>query len=220
MIHFNYKQSNKFKFIEKYMNKITFLIKFIDVNYDSCTIKFDYDALNSFNEKAWIMQLEKYNFNLRFNTDGDIDKVHTPNIKQEKKINLISKKKIKNKNTKKNSPKKEKEKIVLNNNINKNPNKAEFIGDSNKNTLTVEIKEPAIILKHLETNGKMKLRKYNITEKDENQLTLNKNIIDIFKSLCDLSQEYIKKENDKKAEISGKGSEKNLYYSYNKKLVK
>ena len=220
MIHFNYKQSNKFKFIEKYMNKITFLIKFIDVNYDTCTIKFDYDALNSFNEKAWIMQLEKYNFNLRFNTDGDIDKVHTPNIKQEKKINLISKKKIKNKNTKKNSPKKEKEKIVLNNNINKNPNKAEFIGDSNKNTLTVEIKEPAIILKHLETNGKMKLRKYNITEKDENQLTLNKNIIDIFKSLCDLSQEYIKKENDKKAEISGKGSEKNLYYSYNKKLVK
>ena len=52
IIHFNYKQFNKFKFMEKYMNKITFLIKFIDVNYENSTIKFDYDSLNLFKEMA------------------------------------------------------------------------------------------------------------------------------------------------------------------------
>ena len=38
IIHFNYKQINKFKFMAKYMNKITFLIKSIDVNYENSTI--------------------------------------------------------------------------------------------------------------------------------------------------------------------------------------
>ena len=222
IIHFNYKQFNKFKFMEKYMNKITFLIKFIDVNYVNSTIKFDYDSLNSFKEKAWISQLEKYNCNLKKNLDNRND-INTnnisPKINAENKIKL-SPKKSKNKKIKKNLVKKEEEKMLQNNNINNNPNKAEFFGDTSKNILSVEIKEPAIILKYLENDGKMKIRKFNILEADENKLILGKkNIIDVVNNLCDLSKEYIKKENEKKAEIQ-KNSEKNLYYSYNKKLVK
>ena len=38
-------------------------------------------------------------------------------------------------------------------------------------------------------------------------------------NICDLTQDYIKKEKEKKVEIA-KTSEKNLYYSFNKKLVK
>ena len=58
-INFNYYQFNKFKTIEKYMNKISFIIKFLDINYENSTVKFDYDSLNSFNEKSWINQLKK-----------------------------------------------------------------------------------------------------------------------------------------------------------------
>ena len=222
IIHFNYKQFNKFKFMEKYMNKITFLIKFIDVNYENSTIKFDYDSLNLFKEKAWISQLEKYNCNLKknLNSSNDINTSNSsPKMNTENKIKF-SPIKSKNKKGKKNLIKKEEEKMMQNNNINNNPNKAEFIGDTSKNILNVEIKEPAIILKYIENEGKMKIRKFNILEEDENKLLLSqKNIIDVVNNLCDLSQEYIKKDNEKKAEIQ-KNSEKNLYLSYNKKLVK
>ena len=215
MIHFNYKQFNKFKFMEKYMDKITFLIKFIDVNYENSTIKFDYDSLNSFKEKAWVSQLEKYNKNIKLNLISDnnhnITNNNSPKVNKENKIKF-SPKKNKKKNIKRNSPKKEDEKMLQKDNINNNPNKVEFIGDSNKSTLSVEIKEPAIILKYLENKGNMKLRKFNILAPDEKKLVLDqKNIIDIFNNLCELSQEYIKKDNEKKIEIN-KHPEKNLFY--------
>ena len=219
VIHFNYKQFSKFKYIEKYMNKITFLIKFIDVNYEKSTIRFDYESLNLFNEKDWISQLERYNCNLSLKIDSNISNIITPKIIQEKKIKM-SPKKSKNKNIKSSTITKEEEKMLLNNNLNNNPNKAEFVGDSNKKILSVEIKESTIVLKNLENNGKMKYRKFNILKEDENKLILNKkNMIELVNNLCDLCQEYIKKDNEKKAE-SVKSSEKNLYSSYNKKLVK
>ena len=68
---------------------------------------------------------------------------------------------------------------MQNNNINNNPNKAEFIRDTSKNILNVEIGEPAIILKYIGNEGKMKIRKFNILEEDENKLLLRqKNIIE------------------------------------------
>ena len=218
-IHFNYKQFNKFKFIEKYMDKISFLIKFLDINYETNTVKFNYDSLNIFNEKLWILQLEKYNINPKNNLVESIigQKLNNDNSIKISKINIKSKK-----NNKINTPTKMKEiedEKNLNNNLN-NHNRAEFVGDSNKHSLIVEIKEPAIILKYLENEGKIKLKKFNVLEEDENKLISKKhNVVDIIKTSCDLSQYYIQKEKEKKVEIH-KNSEKNLYYSYNKKLVK
>ena len=232
IIHFNYRQFNKIKFMEKYMDKITFLIKFIDVNYENSTIKFDYDSINNFKEKAWISQLKKYNRNLKLNLDMDntntnndikiinktVNKISTDNnkIKFNNKSRNNKKKNIKN-----NSSIKEDEKINTNNNINNNPNKAEFYGDTSRNTLSVEIREPEIILKYLENKGKIKKKIFKIPEADENKLISNqKNILDVFTNLCDLSQKYIQKEIEKEKAEKPKSSEKNLYYSYNKKLVK
>ena len=214
-IFFNYNQFNKLKFISNYMNKISFLIKFMDVNYENLSLKFDYDSLNSFNEKDWISQLEKYNFNFKsIMVNNIISSNNTStnsglNIKP-KKINIGKLKEIK-----------EEEKINQNNNTN-NPNRAEFIGDSNKNSLIIELKEPIIVIKYFEKEGKTKAKKYNILENDENKIILKKNnILNVVNNIYDLSTDYIKKEKDKEKRAEAtKSTEKNLYYSYNKKMFK
>jgi hypothetical protein len=214
-IFFNYNQFNKLKFISNYMNKISFLIKFMDVNYENLSLKFDYDSLNSFNEKDWISQLEKYNFNFKsIMVNNIISSNNTStnsglNIKP-KKINIGKLKEIK-----------EEEKINQNNNTN-NPNRAEFIGDSNKNSLIIELKEPIIVIKYFEKEGKTKAKKYNILESDENKIILKKNnILNVVNNIYDLSTDYIKKEKDKEKRAEAtKSTEKNLYYSYNKKMFK
>ena len=63
VIHFNYSHFNKFKQMEKYMPKISFLMKFIDISYENKTIHFDYETLNNFNEKKWMSDVGKYNMN-------------------------------------------------------------------------------------------------------------------------------------------------------------
>ena len=101
-----------------------------------------------------------------------------------------------------------------------NPNRAEFMGDSSKNSLVIEIKEPVIFLKCLQNDGKVIFKKFNVVEEDENKLIISKkNLVNVVQNICDLTQDYIKKEKEKKVEIA-KTSEKNLYYSFNKKLVK
>jgi hypothetical protein len=214
-IFFNYNQFNKLKFISNYMNKISFLIKFMDVNYENLSLKFDYDSLNSFNEKDWISQLEKYNFNFKsIMVNNIISSNNTStnsglNIKP-KKINIGKLKEIK-----------EEEKINQNNNTN-NPNRAEFIGDSNKKSVIIELKEPIIVIKYFEKEGKTKSKKYNILESDENKIILKKNnILNVVNNIYDLSTDYIKKEKDKEKRAEAtKSTEKNLYYSYNKKMFK
>ena len=218
-IHFNYKQFNKFKFMEKYMDKISFLIKFLDINYEANSIKFDYDSLNIFNEKLWILQLEKYNINSkkdligtfigkRPNSENNI-KISKINIKGKKNNKMNISTKIKEIEDEKN----------LNNNLN-NRNRAEFVGTSKNHSLIVEIKEPIINLKFLENEGKIKFKTFNVLEEDENKLISKKNnVVDIINNSCDLIQYYIQKEKDKKLEIH-KNSEKNLYFSYNKKIPK
>ena len=73
-IHFNYSHFKKFESMEKYMKKTSFLLKFIDVNYDSSTIDFDYESLNAFDEKKWTKELEKYNSNLEIKTENIVNK--------------------------------------------------------------------------------------------------------------------------------------------------
>ena len=220
-IHFSYKQFSKFKFIEKYMNKITFLIKFLNINYETSTVKFDYESLNAFNEKAWLSELEKYNINYNLNSSVKNNTI----IQRPKSENNNIKVNIKPKNKKiinniRNIMKEIKEdESVQNLNIN-NPNKAEFKGDSSKNSLAIEIKEPVIILKYLENDGKIKLKKFNVIKEDENKLMISqKNILNAIQNIFDLTQDYIKIEKGIKPE-NIKSPEKNLYYSFNKKLVK
>ena len=220
-IHFSYKQFSKFKFIEKYMNKITFLIKFLNINYETSTVKFDYESLNAFNEKAWLSQLEKYNINYNLNSSVKNNTI----IQRPKSENNNIKVNIKPKNKKiinniRNIMKEIKEDENIQNLNTNNPNKAEFKGDSSKNSLAIEIKEPVIILKYLENDGKIKLKKFNVIKEDENKLMISqKNILNAIQNIFDLTQDYIKIENGKKPE-NIKSPEKNLYYSFNKKLVK
>ena len=62
-IHFNYSHFTKCKSMEKYMKKASFLLKFINIDYEKSTILFDYDSLNAFDEKKWINEIEKYKLN-------------------------------------------------------------------------------------------------------------------------------------------------------------
>ena len=64
-VHFNYSQFTKFKSMEKYMKKTSFLIKFLNINYDKCEVSFDYESLNGFDEMKWMNEIEKYNFNYK-----------------------------------------------------------------------------------------------------------------------------------------------------------
>ena len=44
------------------MKKTSFLLKFLDINYENYSIDFDYESLNTFDEKNWIKENEKYNY--------------------------------------------------------------------------------------------------------------------------------------------------------------
>jgi hypothetical protein len=60
-IYFNFNQFQKFQKMEKYIDKISFLIKFIDINYAKKSVNIDYKSLDNFNEKKWIKDFNKYN---------------------------------------------------------------------------------------------------------------------------------------------------------------
>lgn len=64
-LHFNYSQYSKFKSMEKYMKKTSFLLKFLNIDYENSTISFNYETLNSFDEKKWMKEVEKYNLNYK-----------------------------------------------------------------------------------------------------------------------------------------------------------
>ena len=61
--HFNIEQLRKFQKMEALVDKLSFFIKFIKINYDNESISFDFEAFNSFNEEVWIKDMNKYNFN-------------------------------------------------------------------------------------------------------------------------------------------------------------
>ena len=60
-IYFNFNQFQKFQKMEKYIDKISFLIKFIDINYTNKSVTIDYKSIDNFNEKAWIKDYNQYN---------------------------------------------------------------------------------------------------------------------------------------------------------------
>ena len=60
-IYFNFNQFKKFQKMEKYIDKISFLIKFIDINYTKKSVTIDYKSLDNFNETEWIKDYKQYN---------------------------------------------------------------------------------------------------------------------------------------------------------------
>ena len=74
-IHFNYFHFTKFKSMEKYMKKTSFLLKFINIHYDKTTISFDYDALNAFDENNWMNEIEKYKLNYESEIQTENNKI-------------------------------------------------------------------------------------------------------------------------------------------------
>ena len=60
-IYFNFEQFHKFQKLEKFIDKISFLIKFIDINYIHKKVIMNYKALDNFNENEWIKDFKKYN---------------------------------------------------------------------------------------------------------------------------------------------------------------
>ena len=65
--HFNIDQLRKFQIMEVLVDKLSFFIKFIKINYDNETISFDFDSFNSFKENLWIKDMKKYNFKYLLN---------------------------------------------------------------------------------------------------------------------------------------------------------
>ena len=61
VFHFNFEQTRKFQTMEKYIDTIRLLIKFLNINYENETISFDFDSFNTFNVTNWILELKKYN---------------------------------------------------------------------------------------------------------------------------------------------------------------
>ncbi len=60
-VHFNFNQFQKCQKMEKYIDKISFLIKFIDIDYTKKSVSVDYKSIDIFNENEWIKDYKKYN---------------------------------------------------------------------------------------------------------------------------------------------------------------
>ena len=60
-IYFNFNQFQKFQKMEKYIDKISFLIKFIDINYTKKSVTIDYKSIDNFDENKWIKDYNQYN---------------------------------------------------------------------------------------------------------------------------------------------------------------
>ena len=60
-IYFNFAQFIKFQKLEKFIDKISFLIKYIDINYLHKKASMNYKALDNFDENEWIKDYKRYN---------------------------------------------------------------------------------------------------------------------------------------------------------------
>ena len=61
--HFNLDHLRKFQVMEMFVNKLSFFLKFLKIDYENKTISFDFDSFNEFNEFNWIENFHKYNIN-------------------------------------------------------------------------------------------------------------------------------------------------------------
>ena len=164
-IHFNYAQFTKFKSMERYMIKPTFLIKFLNINYEKSIIGFDYESLNAFEEMKWINEIEKYNLNY----ESEVKKENIIINKEEVKMGIP---------------------LVNSKNI------VEFAGPIKGTSIVIEIKQPIILLRHINKDGKIDTKEIEVFEEEENKLSINENndIINLTKNIFEISIYHKKKE--------------------------
>ena len=60
-IYFNFNQFEKIQKMEKYIDKISFFIKFINIDDIKKVVTMDYKSLDNFDENKWIKNYNKYN---------------------------------------------------------------------------------------------------------------------------------------------------------------
>ena len=87
IIHFNFYQMQKFVKIEKYLNKVLFFIKFLDICYEDNTISYNYEELDNFEVEKWVKDVQKFNIGGYFNESEEKNEKkeleflgNTPNI--------------------------------------------------------------------------------------------------------------------------------------------
>ena len=61
--HFNLDHLRKFQVMEMFVNKLSFFLKFLKIDYANKRISFDFESFNEFNEFDWIKNFNKYNIN-------------------------------------------------------------------------------------------------------------------------------------------------------------
>ena len=61
--HFNLDHLRKFQIMEMFVNKLSFFLKFLKIDYENKKISFDFDSFHEFNEFDWIKNFNKYNIN-------------------------------------------------------------------------------------------------------------------------------------------------------------
>ena len=157
IIHLNYNQIKKFELMEKYVDKVSLLIKFLDINYEKGTVSINYHALNLFDEQKWIKDLEKY------------DLTYLDFLEQNMKLKL--------KETEKN----EGEENIYNPQ-NKN-NVIEYEGMKKNTIITIEMKCPIAVNRWINSDGTADKDMYEVTKEaldkisnisDENMYELSK----------------------------------------------
>ena len=60
--HFNLDQLRKFQLLESLGDKLSFFVKFANINYEKESISFNFEAFNSFDVSKWVEDVNKYNF--------------------------------------------------------------------------------------------------------------------------------------------------------------
>jgi hypothetical protein len=60
--HFNLEQLRKFQLMESLEDKLSFFVKFANINYEEESISFNFEAFNSFDVSKWVEDVNKYNF--------------------------------------------------------------------------------------------------------------------------------------------------------------
>ena len=88
-IHFNVDQLRKFQILEMFVDKISFFLKFLKINYENESMSFDFESFNAFDEFKWVKDYNKYNYNLVYKSlaeDKSVDnnkKLLDPKIEEE-----------------------------------------------------------------------------------------------------------------------------------------
>ena len=160
VIHFNFLQIKKIKKIEKFIDRINFLLKFIEIDFEWDKLTFNYDELNSFDENNWLKNVKKFCGKNYFDFNINIENKTIQNNQIEYNLNKNIKIKIEIKNP------------ILT--IEKNNNYNQKINYFIQKDLENKIKNFDLIL----TNPELLLEAINEKNKINNFFTENNNSID------------------------------------------